>query len=77
MHEFEVDANSLCLDKTLAEIKIPHPARVMLIRREGKFIMPQGDTKILLNDGLLIMGDHGLLHKLAQSHFPGNDFLEN
>ena len=77
MHEFEIDSRSPCLNKTLAEIKLPSEARVMLIRRNGAFVMPRGDTVILQEDGLLIMGNHLLMHELAQKYFPGNDFFEN
>ena len=77
MHEFEIDKSSPCINKKLAEVKFPKDTRVMLVRRNGDFIMPSGDTTIEQDDGLLIMGDHGSLHKLAQEYFPGNDFFEN
>ena len=77
MHEFEIDKRSPCVNKSLLEINLPHEARVMLIRRSGTFVMPRGNTVIEEGDGLLVMGDHKLLHELAQSHFPGNDFFEN
>ncbi|MBO5923623.1 MAG: cation:proton antiporter, partial [Lentisphaeria bacterium] len=76
MHEFEIDKSSPCVNKTLAEINFKG-ARVMLIRRAGEFIMPHGDTVVELNDGVLMMGEHKLLHELAQEYFPGNDFFEN
>ncbi len=76
MHEFEIDKTSTCMDKTLAEIDF-HGARVMLIRRAGDFIMPHGNTKVEINDGLLIMGEYKLLHELAQEYFPGSDFFDN
>lgn len=76
MHEFEVDARSLCLNKTLAELKLPTGTRVMLVRRQCSFIMPDGKTELKLNDGVLIMGSHKNLHVLAQEYFPGNDFFE-
>lgn len=77
MHEFEVIESSPCVDKTLAELKMPAGALVMLVRREGKFIMAHGNTKVLLNDGLLIMGSRSLLHELAHQYFPGNEFFDN
>ena len=77
MHEFEIDKSSPCVNKSLAAINLPHEARVMLIRRDGKFEIPRGDTVIKANDGLLIIGHQDLLHKLAKEYFPGNDFFEN
>ena len=77
MHEFEIDKSSPCVNKSLAAINLPHEARVMLIRRNGKFEIPRGDTVVEANDGLLIIGHHELLHKLAKEYFPGNDFFEN
>ena len=77
MHEFEIDKSSPCVNKSLAAINLPHEARVMLIRRNGKFEIPRGDTVVEANDGLLIIGHQNLLHKLAKEYFPGNDFFEN
>lgn len=77
MHEFEIDKSSPCVNKSLAEINLPHEARVMLVRRGGKFEIPRGDTVIATHDGLLIIGSHDLLHKLAAEYFPGNDYFEN
>ena len=77
MHEFDVDNHSPCLNRTLAEIKLPEGARVMLIRREGSFIMAKGSTTIQLNDGLLIMAERKIQHQLARDYFPGNDFFDN
>ncbi len=77
MHEFEIDASSPCLNKSLAETEFPGGVRVMLVRRNGTFVMPRGDTIIQHGDGLLIMGDSNQLHELAKRYFPGNDFFEN
>ena len=77
MHEFEVTSESPCINMTLAEMKLPAGALVVLIRREGAFIMAQGKTRVKLNDGLLIMGDSELMHELAKDYFPGNEFFDN
>ncbi len=77
MHEFEVTSESPCINMTLAEMKLPAGALVMLIRRGGAFIMAQGKTRVKLNDGLLIMGDSELMHELAKDYFPGNEFFDN
>ena len=77
MHEFDVGPDSSCLEKTLSEIKFPPGPRVMLVRRNGSFIMAHGNTKIQQGDGLLIMGERQKLHQLAQEYFPGSDFFDD
>ena len=76
-HEFDVHCDSCCLNKTLAEIKLPEGVRVMLIRRNNSFIMPRGDTELHLHDGLLLMGDSATLHALSEEYFPGNEYFED
>ncbi len=59
--EFIVDERAN--HKTLAELGLPKGALVMLIRREGKFLIPQGATRLLEGDSLMIMGsDKALEH---------------
>ena len=76
MREFDLYANSPCLNKTLAEIKFPSGVRVMMIRRNQSFLMPKGDTQLLLNDGLLVMGDKNSIKELLEKFLPGNTFYE-
>ena len=77
MHEFDVHDDSPCLNRTLAELNLPDGIRVMLIRRNNSFIMPRGNTKIILHDGLLLMGERGVMHDMAEEYFPGNDYYED
>ena len=76
MLEFEVLESSPCVNKTLAELQLPQSVRVMLIRRNGSFIMAGGNTQLHEHDGVLIMGDRPHLHQLAAEYFPGNDFFD-
>jgi Trk K+ transport system NAD-binding subunit len=76
MREFDLYSNSPCLNKTLAEIKFPAGVRVMMIRRNQSFLLPKGDTQLLLNDGLLVMGDKNSIRELLEKFLPGNNFYE-
>ncbi len=51
--------------KTLAELGLPKGALVMLIRREGKFLIPQGATQLLSGDSLMIMGSDKALEQAS------------
>lgn len=61
--EFNVDKRAA--QKTLAELGLPKGALVMLIRREGKFLIPQGATQLLEGDSLMIMGSDKALEQAA------------
>ena len=76
MREFDVNENSPCLNKTLAQCQLPLGVRVMLIRRNQSFVMPKGDTKLQLHDGLLVMGDSKTMQILVDDYLPGNTFTE-
>lgn len=77
MHEFDVNKNSACIDRTLAELNLPPGLRIMLIRRNQSFLMPDGNTRLQLHDGLLVMGDSASLRKLVDEFLPGNSFFED
>ncbi len=77
MHEFEITAQSPCLNRTLAELNLPAGVLVLLIRRGGSFILARGNTAVKLHDGLLLMGDESILHTLAERYFPGSDYLDD
>lgn len=72
-HEFDVTENSSAIDKTLAELNLPHTVLVMLIRRNKKFILARGNTKIHLGDGMLMMGDREYLQEVASKFFPDDE----
>ena len=76
MREFDLHENSPCKDKTLAEIKFPAGLRIMMIRRNQSFLIPQGNTKLQVNDGLLVMGDKESIKQLLTDFLPGNSFYE-
>jgi cell volume regulation protein A len=61
--EFLVDERAD--QKTLAELGLPRDALVMLIRRDDKFLIPQGPTRLQSGDNLMIMGSDKALEKTA------------
>ena len=75
-HEFDIFCDSPCLNKTLAELRLPGGAWVMLIRRNNSFVMPRGDTQIQLNDSLMVMADSQVMSRIAEEYFPGNDYFQ-
>lgn len=76
MREFEVTANALCRNKSLAELNLPSGVLVLLIRRGNSFILARGNTGIQENDGLLMMGDETMLRTIAEKYFPDNDYFD-
>ncbi len=54
--EIEIAADSAAVHQTLASLKLPKNALVLLIRRAGHFVMPRGDTELLTGDSLMLLG---------------------
>ena len=52
----ELELPSCRNGQTLAEVKLPEGALVLMIRRDEKFIVPRGDTVLYEGDILTIMG---------------------
>ena len=69
MEEFKVSENTPVAGKTLAEIGFPKGVLVTMIRRDGSFIPPGGDTRIQNGDGMLIMADIPLLKEVKEQFF--------
>ncbi len=74
MTEFDVLDDSNLVGRSLAEIKFPQGALVMLIRRGDHFVLPHGNTVVEANDGLVIMADDETLKKIAAEFFPHSDY---
>ena len=69
MREFRLDAGNPLIGKTLAEAGLPKGALVTMIRRNGTFIPPGGDTMLQKGDGMLIMAEIKLLNSVARKFF--------
>jgi len=64
--EFEILAGSKFIGMKLAELGLPKGALVLLIRREGGFVIPQGSIQIRENDGLMVLGSEHVLSETGK-----------
>ena len=56
--EITLSADSLIHGDTLKELKLPDGMLVMMIKRDERFIVPNGRVKLKAGDRLLIISDH-------------------
>lgn len=56
MVEVEVSAESDVVGKRISELRLPHGLLVALIRREGKYFVPDGGTVLQAEDDVLVLG---------------------
>ena len=53
-----VSEEDLVRGPTLRDLHLPHGIRVIMVRRQGKFIVPHGSLELKVGDNLVIlMGD--------------------
>jgi cell volume regulation protein A len=64
--EFEILTGSKFIGMRLAELGLPKGALVLLIRREGGFIIPHGNVQILENDSLMVLGTEQILSEAGK-----------
>ena len=58
LRDHTVTAEDLKLGETLRDLNLPHGIRVMMVRRDDKFLVPHGSMKLEEGDRLvIIMGD--------------------
>lgn len=50
-----VTPDDLSAGKTLREMHLPHGIRVMMVKREGKFLVPHGSMELMEGDHLIIV----------------------
>ncbi|MBO8182620.1 MAG: Trk system potassium transporter TrkA [Archaeoglobus sp.] len=73
--EMEVDENSPVVGKKVSEIPLPENIILTAIYREGKLIVPRGDTEIEANDRISVVGkSENLLsvQRLFEARLPRN-----
>ncbi|MGN0188171.1 MAG: TrkA C-terminal domain-containing protein, partial [Candidatus Cryptobacteroides sp.] len=56
--EITLTEDSLTHGDTLKELQLPQGMLVMMIKRDEKFIVPNGKVKLKAGDRLLIISDH-------------------
>jgi len=57
LKEIQISAGDFAHNKQILELGLPPSVLITLINREGKFIVPRGDTHIFENDKLLVLSD--------------------
>jgi cell volume regulation protein A len=55
--EVDIPEGAGAVGKSLVELALPKTAMIVLIHREGKYLTPNGDTRLQSRDHLLIMSD--------------------
>jgi len=67
--EFEVDADSVLLDRTIAEAAADFPESAVIgsIARNGEHITPRGDTVVREGDHVIVFADSEVLSELAET----------
>jgi cell volume regulation protein A len=54
MSEIEVSTESDCIDTPVRDLPLPESTLIVMIRRNGKVIVPNGNTVVLLGDVLVL-----------------------
>ena len=55
MRDHVVTEEDLAMGSTLRDLHLPHGIRVMMVRREGRFLVPHGSMELEPNDHLIII----------------------
>ena len=50
-----VTEDDISAGKTLRELHLPHGIRVMMVKRDGKFLVPHGSMELAVGDHLIIV----------------------
>ena len=74
MFEFEVPPDAVFVGRSVAELGLPAGALILLVRRNGAFFPPRGDSRIEAGDGMLIMGKGEAMRKVNKQFFPDADY---
>jgi potassium/hydrogen antiporter len=61
--EYDIHPESPIVGKEISEIHLPHETLILLIRREKRFIVPKGHTRLQAHDTLLVIAKQEDLHK--------------
>jgi len=55
--EIDVPAESPAINKKILELNFPKTALIVMIKRNGKFITPNGNTVIQIDDTLMVLAE--------------------
>jgi potassium/hydrogen antiporter len=64
--EIIVPPGSFVIDKKILELGLPDQALVVLVSREGQFLVPRGATTLLEDDRLLLLADEASLEEVRR-----------
>jgi potassium/hydrogen antiporter len=64
--EIVVEQNSAVVGKAIVDLGLPQGALVVLIHKEGHFIVPSGDTVLAPRDRMLVLADKQSLEEVEQ-----------
>lgn len=73
--ELKIHDNTNAIGRKIFQLKIPESSRIILIKRAGKFIQPDGATKIEENDQLLIMIEESIDKEKIKHEIFGNKII--
>lgn len=69
MQEMAVTSTLLQDGETLSEIHLPANTLVILVKRDGQYLVPTGNTRLHLGDSLLVIAEEEqALHELVNRH---------
>lgn len=66
MHEVTVAAESPAAGRTVVELGLPRGALLVLLSRNGEFVVPQGSTTLLPGDRVLVLADSESLRQTRE-----------
>ncbi|MEX0608284.1 MAG: potassium/proton antiporter [Balneolaceae bacterium] len=64
LKEIEMEEGDAAIGKQVVELKLPETSLIVIINREGKFIVPRGTTEIQANDKLLVLANKELMRTI-------------
>ncbi len=75
LNEIELRPEYKAVGKRIVELKFPRSAIITVIKRNGKYITPNGSTLLQVNDRLVILAENAESLRLVQDCLfqPGND----
>ena len=68
--EYRLDADSPLVERTLAELNLPHGSLLVAVRRGETFFIPRGDTRLLAGDKPIVMGTAAAMKEVQRRITP-------
>jgi NhaP-type Na+/H+ and K+/H+ antiporter len=68
LHLLSDTATESFIDERVADLSIPASTLVALVRRNGRIVIPRGDTVLREGDRITIIGDRASIERLYEVH---------